>query len=218
VPVYGVLVPEESAGASAYVINITRQLLLSNVPQDQDTATLRSDSVWKSGNKDSIQSFLSDVVPYDTALVSFNLGMCAKIPKLQPSYEIFFPLVPIDRFLQTILAQIRRTAANSILSFQKFGGLDTHIEARRRFASILERYCEDPNPDDHWETQMALGLSNHSGGKFKDAITEYEAARRSIQSDSNIRKTEPPWSVHLERLNENIERASQQLPLGPLST
>jgi hypothetical protein len=208
VPVYAALVPDEE-NPPVFVVDITRQPP-SAKERDQKEVTLRSDFVWRH-DRAAVQDFLSTVVPYDTALLSLRLGTFAKIPTPRPVYEIGFPMVPIEPFLQLIVEQVRTTAASSVLCLRKSRGLDHDILARRKLAAILEQYCtcEKRYRDPHWETYMALALSYHSDRRFDEAIAQYDIAKHAIENDPNLDRSNPPWSIYLERMNENIERAGK---------
>ena len=131
--------------------------------------------------------------------------MVASMPTLKPSYVIHSPLVPVARFKESILTQVRRTAALSIafLYTQNALGADT-AEFRRTMASVVEQFADDP----HWENFMSRALSYHADKSFDRAIEFYNKAIQCIQSDQSVASLES-WQEQvreIENLREDARR------------
>lgn len=208
VPVFAALVPVDwpvREEPDIYIMDITSQLL-GGVPGERSSVTLRSDSVWRRGNRDDIKQFLTQAVPAAAARLQCRNGIVASMPTLRPSYLISSPLVPVKRFKESISDQVRRTAALSImfLHAQSEMGADT-ATFRQTMASVVEQFADDP----HWENFMARALSYHADKSFDRAIEFYDKAIRCIQNDSNVATLEP-WKKRVREIEKLRERARRQ--------
>ncbi|MEE9159863.1 MAG: DUF4365 domain-containing protein, partial [Gammaproteobacteria bacterium] len=157
VPVFAALVPVDWPVAEnpiVYVIDVTSRLL-DGVPKGTATVTLKSDHIWRPGNREDVKDFLSTAVPTSAARLQCRKGVVASIPTLRPSYVLEAPLVPVTKFKQRILRQIRTTATRSILFLQELGELNLDSNFRKILASIVDQFGDDP----HWENYMARALS-----------------------------------------------------------
>ena len=206
VPVFAVLVPSDLSITSEpdiYIVDVTVHLLKSPIKKGQMTQTLRSQCVWRAGDRDGICAFLEQQVPTSTALLKLKDGIIAPTPSLEENYFKAIPMVPILRYSNKILTQVRRTAAFSILSL-KVAGEHGNASAsfRRRLAHVLELFDDDL----HWETHAAKAFSHHLDGEFGKAIEQYDRALEIIKCDSHTKGLRE-WESRVKELQKNREKA-----------
>ncbi len=219
VPVFVALVPVETwppdKEPRVYVVDLTRQLvegiLDKKLAKDGGEVTLRSDLIWTPGNPQRIRDFLDEVLPEANALLGLRDGVVLPEPTLRRQYVEAFSPFPVDRFQRHILAQIRRTAAFSILSLEKPRG------ENRDFRNVLQKVLEAFEGDIHWENFAARGLCCHAEGRFDEAIRLYERAMKNIQDDPKFHSA--PIVRRLTDLIDQAERKSDpwfgfSTPLG----
>ncbi len=209
VPVFAALVPTSWPAQdepSIYIVDITSQAVFGTIPRSPESATLTSDHVWRAGDQEAVRVFLTKTVPTTTARLQISKGLVADTPTPAPQYVRERPLVPVLRFKETILYQLRTTAANSIL-FMPMSDRETTADAkfRRLLASIVEQFGDDP----HWENFMSRALSSHTDGKYENALSMYAKARNCIQDDVNVRD-EPMWQEKVKIIQELEERARRK--------
>src|ERR1700675_2189536 len=209
VPVFAALVPTEwpvRREPDIYVIDITTQNLLNNLPFTQEKVTLWSDYRWPTGERGSIQQFLMHIVPDTTARLQVSKGVIASSPTPTPQYVQRSPAVPVLRFKDQIQCQLPRTAANAILfSIQEEHATTEDDDFRRLMAKIVAEFGDDL----HWENFFSRGISSHADEDYSNAVAMYAKARQSIQNDPNVRD-DPAW----RELVKEIERREEQAPSG----
>lgn len=210
VPVFAALVPTSwpvSDDPSIYVINVTEHLVTQGLPRGS-TKSLRSDYVWNAGNRAEIRSFLKKIVPRTSARMMCMHGVCAPLPTLGLEYVREYPEVPITRHRKATLGQIRRTAANAIMSMWMEGQLlGSNAAARRVLANVIEQFGGDM----HWENFMARAISAHADRYFAAAIDLYREAKASIERDQNAKK-KAIFKRHLTEIEAQLAKASRQEP------
>ena len=190
VPVFAALVPIDwpvTTDPTVYVVDVTSRLLYG-VPDDQDTLSLKSDFHWRPGEREDVRQFLTDAVPRSVARLQCRHGLIASNPTLEPEYERSSPFVPVSRFKEKILEQLRSTAARSLLFLNESDELNEDQDFRRQLASIVKQFGDD----DHWENFMARALSHHADGEFEKASVMYEKAKQTIEDDPLVRDL-PSW-------------------------
>jgi len=188
-----------------YVIDVTSQLVLGGVPQGSDTVTLASNYIWRPGNREDVKTFLQDAVKASQARLQCKNGVVASMPTLRPSYEHHAPLVPVSRFKEPILRQIRVTAAFSILFLHQLGELNLDSTFRRTLASIVEQFDDDL----HWENHMARALSYHADRNFEPAVSSYSRAIQLIENDPNVAHL-AAWQQKVIEVRELLQKAQRQ--------
>jgi hypothetical protein len=212
VPVFAALVPSEwpvRREPDIYIIDITTSLLMGLRGPAQETVTLDSHHCWPAGNSDSVQHFLEVVVPATTARLEVSKGVIASAPTSAPQYVQRRPYVPVRRFKQKILDQLRVTAALGILfSFDEDQPTREGLEFRRVLSRILGQF----DSDCHWETFFSRAVSSHEDGDYSNAIAMYDKAWQSIQGDPNVRD-EPPWQQQMQVIERLKETAARKYPL-----
>jgi len=210
VPVFAALVPSDwpvIQEPDIYVVDITTQILLSSPPVKQQTVKLRSDYWWPVGDRDSVRNFLMQVVPDTTARLQVSKGTIANSPTPTSQYVQTRPRVPVVRFKDKILHQLRTTAAFAILFSQ--GNTEPtaeETEFRRILAQVIKQFGDDP----HWENFYSRAISSHLDGDYPDAIVLYEKA--PIQNDPNVRN-EAPWQEQVRVIERLEEQARRHYPL-----
>ena len=211
VPVFAALVPTEwpvRQEPDIYIIDITTSLLMGLPAQAQETVTLDSQYCWPAGNLVSVQQFLELVVPETTARLEVSKGVIAAAPTSVPQYVQRRPYVPVRRFKQKILDQLRVTAALGILfSFGEDGPTSEDLEFRRLLSRIVGQFDNDC----HWETFFSRALSSHADGDYSNAVAMYDRARQSIQGDPNVRD-EPLWQERVQVIERLKGRAVCKSP------
>jgi|ERR1035441_6273723 hypothetical protein len=215
VPVFAALVPTEwpvEREPGIYIIDVTRWILERGFPRDQASISLSSNYRCMPGDRDSVRAFLGQVVPATTARLRLSAGVIADEPTLMPKYERNRPFVPVLKYSEAILYQLRRTAAMSI-----FFGLGPSTPAtieeanfHRLLARIVQTFVD--TGDGHWENFWSLGLSKHSDGDYEGALMMYERARGSIEADLSVRD-QAGWRMTVSRIQELADRARLQRPL-----
>lgn len=188
VPVFAALVPTDwptQGEPCVYVIDLTSQILFGVVSGSGASLTLSSDHIWRAGDQKSIREFLAETVPVATARLQISKGVVADIPTLTPQYVRTRPLVPVLQFKESILAQLRVTAATSILFMFAPGTkvIDKSPGFRRLLANIVEQFGDDQ----HWENFMSRALSSHADENYEGALIMYKKARECIQADGIVR-------------------------------
>jgi hypothetical protein len=109
-------------------------------------------------------------------------------------------VVPVTRFKDRILCQLRTTAANSIL----FTVGSTALEAEsREFVHLLARVIEQFGDDPHWENFMARGLAYHVDQDYDNALAMYARAKACINGDRQV-SDQPSWQ-EIVRAIERLE-------------
>ena len=208
VPVFAALVPSGwpvLREPDIYIIDLTTQILTKGFPAAQRTVTLWSDYGWPAGVRGSVVEFLAQVVPDTTARLQVSKGVIGASPTPTPQYVRTMPHVPVLRFKDVILYQLRTTAANAILfSLGDMGPTAEGAAFRRLLARIVAQFDDEP----HWENFFSRALSSHLDEDYPDAIVLYEKARQSIQNDPNVRN-EATWQEQIpviERLEQNARR------------
>jgi hypothetical protein len=194
-----------------YIVDITSQIIFKNIPQEQEHVTLWSDYYWPAGDRDSVQRFLADTVPDSTGRLHVSKGLIAASPTPTKQYVSSYSKVPVLRFKDEIRNQLRRTAAFSILFSVESPEVETveGTQFRRLMGRIVEQFGDDP----HWENFMARAVSDHADGNFLSAVAMYERARRSIESDENVR-TQRAWQALVEQIQQVEELARRQVRLS----
>lgn len=208
VPVFAALVPSQPSATSAphvYIIDVTQHLLLDDVNATQQTHTLQSQYIWPAGDQTAVSTFLSQQVPVTTALLKRLDGIIAPVPSLDDKYFKAVPLGPVNRFMDAIQKQIRRTAAFSILSLPHRSATENAV-FRRRMAGILDQFDDD----DHWETHAARAYSHHVDGDYPQAVVLYQRAIDVIQRDQQARG--PEWDYRLASLDRYRQLAGAMRP------
>lgn len=187
VPVFAALVPVDwpvRTEPNVYLVDITSQLL--DGVQDRvgvNSATLESNHVLRAGHAQDVQRFLLEWVPASAARLQCRNGIVASLPTPVQGYVTTSPLIPVVKFKKSILDQIRRTAALSIIFLNKLGQMGSpNTDFRKTLASVVAIFGDDP----HWENFMARGLSFHADNKFSEAVCFYEKAIGSIQGDRKV--------------------------------
>jgi hypothetical protein len=212
VPVFAALVPSDwpvIREPDIYVIDITTQTLLNTPPTNQKTFMLRSDYRWPVADRDSVRTFLMQVVPDTTARLQVSKGIVADSPTPTSQYVQTRPRVPVARFKDKILHQLRTTAAFAILFSQENSQPTTEdAEFRRILAKIVGQFGDDP----HWENFYSRAISSHLDGDYEDAVAMYEKARRSIQGDPNV-CNEESWQRQVYVIERLLEQAQRGYPL-----
>jgi Domain of unknown function (DUF4365) len=113
VPVFAALVPTAWPARSEphiYIVDITTTMLSNFLPDLQNSCMLRSDYHWPPGDRASVQAFLRTEVPNTTARLQIAGGVVAPSPTPTPQYVQMTPVVPVTRFKDRILRQLRTTA------------------------------------------------------------------------------------------------------------
>lgn len=201
--VFAALVPTAWPAQSEphiYIVDITTTILFNPLPDLQDTFTLRSDYHWPPGDRNSVQAFLRAEVPNTTARLQISRGVVAPSPTLTPQYVQMTPVVPVTRFKDQILRQLRTTAANSIL----FTVGSTALAAEsQEFVHLLARVVEQFDDDPHWENFMARGLVCHVAADYDNALAMYARARACINGDPQV-SDQPSWR-EIVRAIERLE-------------
>lgn len=205
VPVFAALVPTEwpiRRNPAIYIIDVSSYLVDKGFPSSK-SITLHSDFVWEPCDQEAIHSFLNTVVPFVTAKIMCKEGVVAQIKTIHPQYTHYSPQLPISRFRDRIVEQIRVTAAMSIISMMSENTLNgNNIKVRRRFAKVLEQFDDDT----HWENLMARALSHHADSEFDEAIRCYERARQSILDDQQL-CSDSSWQQTCEDIENQITKA-----------
>ncbi|MDA2935517.1 DUF4365 domain-containing protein [Acidobacteria bacterium AH-259-D05] len=202
VPVFAALVPVDGpvlTDPTVYVVDVTSQLL-DGVPAGQETVSLKSDYLWKPGAREDVRQFLTGAVPVSAARLYCKQGQIASIPTLRPEYELCSPLIPVSKFKDRILRQLRTTAANSLLFLHSLGELNEDQEFRRLLASVVEQFGDDP----HWENFMSRALSHHADGEFEKASEMYKKAKQTIENDPRVRDS---WKQLIQKIEEMLVKA-----------
>lgn len=212
VPVFAALVPVDwpvTDEPAVYIVDITSQLL-DKEPSGSDSVTLKSDYVWHAGNCEDVRQFLGRAVPAAAARLQCRNGVVASMPRLEPSYVISFPTVPVSRFKNEISHQIRRTAAFSIWFLYKQGEMGPEsAEFRQTLASVVEQFGDDP----HWENFMARALSYHADGQYENALSMYEKAEKCISDDLKVRD-QVLWQEKVQEIHRLKQCARDRTPLS----
>jgi len=210
VPVFAALVPCEWPARSEpdiYIIDITDQSL-----SGLRSSTLSSDYHWRAGDRETVRSFLRNVVPSTTARLQVSKGVIAPLPALRPDYVHTSPRVPVMRFKEDIQRQLRTTASLAVMMARREPELSAEDKAfRRRLASIAELF--DDADDQHWEVFMACALSRHKDGDYEAAVTLYDRARKCIEADSKVRD-QPAWKDVIIWIRRLEAGAHASLPLA----
>jgi len=212
VPVYAALVPVDwpvISDPAVYIVDITDQLI-EGIPLSGETVSLRSKYKWLPGQRDSVRYFLRSIVPISTARAQCRLGIVNKQLTHHKNYELSFPVMPVTRFKDDIINQIRWTAAFSIIFMHDYKQLgDSHSSFRKRLAQILEQYDDDP----HWENYYARAISQHIDGNYDAAICLYQRAIDSIQGDPEINIDIAPWKSTLLDIFAHKQSAQNHEPI-----
>ena len=173
VPVFAALVPTDwpvRRNPDVYIVDITTHVLLAGIPDTQSFVTLCSNYHWPVGDTGPVQEFLAQVVPDTTARLQCSRGVVAASPTPTPQYVRKTPVVPVTRFKDKILDQLRTTAANSVLFAFPLGEQTADdTEFRRLLVRIVAQFADDL----HWENFMARALSNHADLDFESALELY---------------------------------------------
>jgi hypothetical protein len=212
VPVFAALVPTDwppiPPDQTIYVVDVTSHLIEN--PPPETPLTLYSDWVWRPEDQDSIRDFLRKVVPFVSAKMMCKIGVVAQMPTVRPSYVQYSPRLPVGRYQDQILHQIRKTAAFSIMFMRDENTLRTEqgSAARRTIAGVLAQFENDP----HWENFMALAISFHVDAEFSKAIQYYERARQSILGDPRVADN-PSWQPYLRDIEDQIAKAQNKAPV-----
>jgi hypothetical protein len=213
VPVFAALVPVEwpvDHEPDIYIIDITSRLLVSDLDFNQQSITLDSEYCWPAGSQQKVIQFISNVLPLVTARQDIRKGIIASKPTLRPQYVQQVPYMPVSRYRDQILFQVRRTAANAILFLEnEKNPVADCSNFRKNLASILEVFHYDA----HWENFMARGLSYHHEAKYALAIAMYEKACQTIENDPNVRN-DSSWKALSEGIMKLRDSAASRKPLG----
>jgi len=117
--------------------------------------------------------------------------------------------VPVARFRDDILTQVRRTAAFGIICLKNAGALRGPNSAfRQRLARVAAQF-ED---DDHWETYAAQAFSCHADRDFDLAVSFYDKAIATIRADANVCDL-PDWVHQATELQLSRQRAEAEQDL-----
>lgn len=205
VPVYAALVPVEwpvTQDPDVFMVDVTGSLL-----QDQEGATpsgraLTSQYVWRAGERAPVRRFLAEYVPASTARLQCRHGVVSALRSLSPRYVQVVPIAPVARFSETILMQVRHTAAFAILALKNDGLLSLHSGFRRRLALVAAQFSDD----DHWETYAAQAYSCHADREFPRAVELYNKAIAIIHADPHVRDL-PDWTHLATELGVSRQRA-----------
>jgi len=212
VPVYAALLPLEwpvQRDPDVYVVDLTSWFLEHEVPQS-GTVRLHSTTVWGAGEHGQVEEFVRRAVPQAFARLQCRNGVVVHIPTRTPEYVKTFPHLPVSRFQEHILVQIRRTAAFSVLFLHDANELSGKNDSfRRKLAQIVEQF----EGDMHWENFMACALSYHADGQFESAAKKYEEAEDCIRRDKRFCE-QPNSQALLQRVCELKGRASRREPLS----
>ncbi|MBK9121011.1 MAG: DUF4365 domain-containing protein [Phycisphaerales bacterium] len=192
------------------IVDVGEWLLLNELPTN--SATLKTHKVWDPGNSAQVREFLQADVPAATARLHCKQGVVAHVPTLARQYVREAPHVPVLRFNNQIIDQLRVTAALSI----RFALLSNNIGDEeknfvRRLAGIVEQFSDDP----HYENSLALGLAAHVETDYCNAERYYSEARRHINEDDAVRDN-PDWKDEvswIQRLEESA-RAHDDLTIS----
>lgn len=206
VPVFAALVPCDwpvRKEPDVYVVDITSQLL-SGVPANTGSITMTSDYVWRAGNCEEVENFLTRVVPTTAARLQCRHGVLVQMPTLHPEYVKLFPQVEVSLFQDEIANQIRRTAAFSIMCLYGHGNMGARTaDFRHLLVSVVEQYGDDA----HWENFISRALSYHADGSFDRAVQYYSKAIKCIQDDVNV-SSQASWKKNVQASEDLRERAA----------
>jgi len=208
VPVFVALVPTAwpvRTQPAIYIIPIST-LLLFGVTANGQSTTFRSEILWQPGDQEAIRRFLSQTVPEATARLDCRKGIVASTPQLPTQYVQSFPQVPVDRFQEQILNQIRVTAAMSILFLRGSEGNNSGF--RQRLARVVEQFDDDG----HWETFMARGISYHADKDYSQAVKFYGMASQSISGDPKL-GTRLEWQQLMALIKDLVRLAELGQPI-----
>lgn len=211
VPVFAALVPTAWPAQSEpqiYIVDITTWILFNPQPDPYDSITLRSDHHWSPGDRESVQAFLRTEVPNTTARLQISRGVVAPSPSPTPQYVQRIPLVPVIRFKDQILRQLRTTAANSMLFTVGSAALEAE---EKEFVHLLARVVEQFGDDPHWENFVARGLSCHAAEDYATALAMYARAKAGIEGDPQV-SNHPSWREIVRRIKRLEECARRQQP------
>jgi hypothetical protein len=207
VPVFAALVPSPwpvLQEPDIYVVDITTHILINSGAPTQQSLLLRSNHWWPVGDRDSVRTFLTHVVPDTTAQLQVSKGIVADSPTPTSQYVQTRPRVPVLRFKDKILHQLRTTAAFALLFSAENGARVEDAAFRRILAQIVKQFGDDP----HWENFFSRAISSHLDEDYPEALAMYGKARQSIQDDPNVRN-QLPWQKQvriIERLEEQARR------------
>ncbi|PIV06107.1 MAG: hypothetical protein COS57_05170 [Syntrophobacterales bacterium CG03_land_8_20_14_0_80_58_14] len=209
VPVFAALVPTEwppQSDPDIYIVDITTWSLFEDFSARKEP-TLHSNYHWPAKNTESVKTFLTKVVPESTARLQISKGVIEASPVLTRQYVRSIPAVPVSRFKDKILNQIRTTATNSILfSYGQVDEQKDDIAFLHRLARIVAFF----NEDHHWETYMARAISSHADQDYDGALALYNGAVDSIKGDSDV-CDQPEFQEQLKDIEhlENCVRNKQ---------
>jgi hypothetical protein len=189
-------------------VDITTTILCNLQPDPQDSFTLRSDHHWPPDDRESVQAFLTIEVPNTTARLQLSRGVVASSPTPTQQYVQKTPVVPVTRFKDRILPQLRTTAANSILFTVGLAALETE---NKEFVRLLARVVEQFGDDPHWENFMARGLSRHVDEDYDSALAMYARAKAGIDGDPQV-SDDPSWREIVRGIERLEECARRQQP------
>jgi tetratricopeptide (TPR) repeat protein len=188
-----------------YIIDVAQHLLQSDIRVDQETQTLASQYIWRSGDEESVSAFLEQQISTTTALLKLRDGVVAPVPSLEDAYFKAIPMGPVSRFSDTILTQIRRTAAFSVLSLKNVASPSPETDSfRRRLARVAAQFDDD----DHWETYAARAFSYHVDGQYEHAVEQYDRALDIIERDPNTDGL-LEWESRVLELQRDREKAER---------
>lgn len=211
VPVFAALVPTAWPAQSEphiYIVDITTWILFNPEFNSHNSFTLRSDHHWPPGDRESVQAFLRKEVPEAAARLQVSRGVVAHSPTSTPQYVQRIPLVPVARFKDQILRQLRRTAAYSILFTLAPAALKVED---KEFVHLLARVVEQFGDDPHWENFMARGVSCHVAEDYTGALALYARAKAGIEGDPRV-SNDPSWHETVWSIQRLEECARRQQP------
>jgi len=136
-------------------------------------------------------------------------GVVTHVPQLRPEYIRQYPEMPIARYTDTILHQIRQTAAMAVLLMHSSGTMGAENARNRRLLVSVAKQFEH---DGHWENFMAPALSHHVDSEFSEARHWYLRARSCILDDPKVRNI-PPWQNTVAYIESLIDKTEKQEPL-----
>lgn len=208
VPVFAALVPVEwpvRVSPIVYIVDVTTYLVNNDLPKTGEQA-LVSDFIWKPEDHDAVEKFLRVTVPQTAARLNIMGGMVTHNPQLKPQYIQRFTNMSVDRHIDKILAQIRRTASFGVVLLHSGSTLKkVTIEKLKLLARISEQFKD---VDDHWETFMAPALAHHKSRDFNMAEQWYLRAKQCILDDPDV-KDDPFFQNQITIINSLIEKAKQ---------
>ena len=164
---------------------------------------------------EDLQRFLLNDLRLAHVLISARRGIVEPLPDVGPQYQRVVPIGFRHRYADKTIDLIRNSSAYTLMDL--IASSPDQRDRINTLGDVVEQFTAKQRTD-HWEDFCAAGGFNRWRAEtlpcpsaYENARINYQKARDCIIQDTKIDATKPPWSVHLQQVDDSIALCLKKL-------